>query len=286
MLTFYREGKRFRLPRRPFLVSLVFCLVVFFVATPMALASSHAPSAQLVGPKARYLALGDSLAFGFQPDLDFTDGYTNVFMADLSDHDVAHSANLGCPGETSSTFIHGGCPNPLLRKYLYVGSQLDAAVKYLNHYKGQVSPVTLDIGANDLLSQVNTKTCAVDVARFRSDLAQLDTNLTAVILPRLRTALTVDGSVTGDLALMNYYDPYQNICPATVPLVQELNQHLVRDISGYGVLVDVFSAFGGTQIPNSHICSYTWICSIFHDIHARDAGYQVIARAFEERLGY
>jgi hypothetical protein len=27
-------------------------------------------SGSLVGPKTRYLALGDSLAFGYQPDLD------------------------------------------------------------------------------------------------------------------------------------------------------------------------------------------------------------------------
>lgn len=259
---------------------------MFFVAVPIASASPHTATIHLVGPKARYLALGDSLAFGFQPDLDFDDGYTNVFTSDLRNHNNAHASNLGCPGETSSTFIHGGCPNPFLRKYPYLGAQLDAAVKYLNSYKGQVSPVTLDIGANDVLTDVNSRTCAVDMNKFKSDLARLDANLTGVILPRLRDALTVNGQMTGDLALMNYYDPYQNNCPDTVSIVQEVNQHLASDISGYGVIADTFSAFGGSKTPNPNICSYTWICSLFHDIHARDAGYRIIAGAFEKSLGY
>ncbi len=85
---------------------------------------------------------------------------------------------------------------------------------------------------------------------------------------------------------MNYYYPYQNICPNTVPYVQLINQHIANDISGYGLLVDVFSAFGGAGVPNPNICPYTWMCSLFHDIHATDAGYRVIASAFENTVGY
>jgi lysophospholipase L1-like esterase len=114
----------------------------------------------------------------------------------------------------------------------------------------------------------------------------VDNNLTKVILPALKSALTVNGRVTGDLLVMNYYDPYQNRCPNTIPYIQMINQHLAADVNGYGNIVDVFSAFGGAASPNPNTCNYTWICSIFSDIHATDKGYSVIANAFEARAGY
>ena len=51
-------------------------------------------------------------------------------------------------------------------------------------------------------------------------------------------------------------------------------------------MADVFTAFGGPATPNPTICSYTWMCSFFHDIHATDRGYAVIAGAFEATTGY
>ena len=86
--------------------------------------------------------------------------------------------------------------------------------------------------------------------------------------------------------MMNYYDPYQNSCPNTVSYIQIFNQHLARDVNGYGSLADVFSAFGGAITPNANICKYTWECGIFHNVHSTDAGYSVIASAFERTVGY
>jgi lysophospholipase L1-like esterase len=86
--------------------------------------------------------------------------------------------------------------------------------------------------------------------------------------------------------MMNYYDPFQNECPNTVPYIQTINQHLTSDASNYAHIVDVFSAFGGTAVPDSHTCSYTWICSVFGDIHPTSQGYQVIANTFESSVGY
>ena len=98
--------------------------------------------------------------------------------------------------------------------------------------------------------------------------------------------MTVNGKVTGDLVMMNYYDPYQNICPNSVSYVQTINQHLANDVSGYGTIVNVFKSFGGATTPNPNICNYTWMCSVFKDIHAKDAGYSVMATAFEQAAGY
>jgi lysophospholipase L1-like esterase len=158
-------------------------------------------------------------------------------------------------------------------------------LKYLHDNAGEVSPVTLDIGANDLLPDLDPSTCSVS-STFDADLETLDTNLTQVILPKLKSALTVNGQVTGDLVIMNYYDPYHNLCSNTVQYIQTLNQHLANDVKGYGIIVDVFSQFGGAATPNSNICTYTWMCSSHKDIHATNKGYQAIAQAFEDVTGY
>ena len=263
---------------KPLLIAFTLLLTI----VPVAFASPH--RASLSGPKKYYLALGDLLAFGYQPDLDFDDGYVNDFSVNLQTHGVSSDASMSCPGETSITFLSGKCPAPILRKYPYIGSQLNAAVWYLHRHAGQVSPVTLDIGANDVLPDINTKICTVNISKFNADLATVDVNLTQSILPALRSALIVNGQITGDLLVMNYYNAYQNICPSTGVYLQMLNSHLANDIAGYGSLIDVFSAFGGPAQP--HVCAYTWMCTIFKDIHPKDAGYSVIASAFETDTGY
>ncbi len=262
----------------PLLISFVMLLTI----SPIAFASSHTSS--LVGPKKYYLALGDSLAFGYQPDLDFDDGYVNDYYANLKAYGVSSHANMSCPGETSVTFLNGKCPFPVLRKYPYIGPQFNAAVHYLQRHAGQVSPVTLDIGANDVLPDIITSNCSVNSSKFNADLATVDANLTQTILPALRKALVVNGQVTGDLLLMNYYNAYQNICPATLSYIEMLNQHLAHDANGYGKMVNVFDAFGGPSQPYS--CLYTWMCTVFKDFHPKDKGYSIIASTFENTTGY
>ena len=48
----------------------------------------------------------------------------------------------------------------------------------------------------------------------------------------------------------------------------------------------VFDAFGGAGVPNNNICNYTWMCSIFKDVHGTSQGYSVIANTFESGTGY
>lgn len=236
----------------------------------------------LVGPATSYLALGDSLAFGYQPNKDFTHGYVSDFYQDLQKHGVKALTNLGCPGETSYTMVLGFCPDAPKG----TPPQLSAALHYLATHAGHVSPVTLDIGANDVLRDFDPKTCTVNKVIFYTNLAVLDANLKVIILPLLHRALTVNGRLTGDLLVMNYYDPFQNICPNLVPYVQTLNRHIADDAKGQATVVDVFSAFGGSGAPNPSLCSYTWMCATPPDIHATNKGYEVIAKAFEDKAGY
>jgi lysophospholipase L1-like esterase len=265
---------------RRIVVPIALGVLLLFVFTPavFATSSSSAQPNWHVRLKQHYLALGDSLAFGFQPNGDFTHGYVTDLFNELHEEGVKDVANLGCPGETSSTLISGG-----ICHYTPFTSQLNAALVFLHANAGNVSPVTLDIGANDVLNDTS-KTCTVNVPGFEADLATLDANLTQVILPQLKEALEVNGKVTGNIVMMNYYDPLQNFCPNTVPFTQMLNKHLAHDVQGFGSIVNVFRAFGGAKTPNPNICTYTWICSKYQDIHPMNKGYSVIAETFEDAI--
>ncbi len=259
---------------------MIFSLVALIAAVSLAFSPpAHAQS--FVGPKKYFLALGNSLAFGFQPNLNWDDGYNDVFFHDLKSHGAQQLINMACPGETSSTFINGGCPYAILKKYIYFTPQLQAGVNFIKRHPGQVSPVTLDIGANDMLPDINSSNCTIS-SSASTHLANVKSNLTT-ILSQLKSAL----NGTGDLLIMNYYDPYQNKCPNSVDAVQQLNATIASVAASYGVtVVDVFAAFGGAAVPNPNTCSYTWICNIlFHDIHATNSGYSVIADAFAATYG-
>jgi lysophospholipase L1-like esterase len=248
----------------------------------------RATAASVISPKAYYLALGDSLAFGYQPNFDWSHGYASDFASDLKTHGSTSSVNYGCSGETAATFINGGCPyqNILMLHNYYTGPQLNAALNFINGHSGKVSPVTIDIGANDLKSLINTSTC--QVADYTTPLATFDSNF-QYILTKLSTALAGRGTIL----VMNYYDPYQNQCPNTVPVVQTFNQHIANDASAVATaqntiipVADVFTAFGGATTPNPAICADTWMCSSYNDIHANRTGYAMIARVFEAAYGY
>jgi lysophospholipase L1-like esterase len=267
---------------RSIVASFMLSCIVLLAFVPMALAhSSDQHDAGIRYPQ-HYLALGDSLAYGYQPNGDNTNGYVDDFFTFLQSHGVQDHQNLGCPGETTDTFINGGkCtyPSPF-------SSQLDAAVAYLQQQvqAGQTTLVTLDIGANDLLPDINPETCQVSDT-FKQDLQTLDTNLTGTILPQLHAALKGNHrQVSGNLVLLNYYDAYQNTCPNTAQDIQRLNKHLAHDVAGFGSLVDIFNAFGGSTVPNPNICNDTWMCNSTSDpnIHPTSAGYQVIACALEK----
>jgi lysophospholipase L1-like esterase len=152
-----------------------------------------------------------------------------------------------------------------------------------------VSPVTLEIGANDVITDWDESACSIKAnADANADLARMDANLTQTILPQLIEALGHGARAGyGDLHLLNYYNPYAKECPDSAPFVHKLNDHLQADAAKFGIpVVDVYAKFGGdTDMMAKNICKYTWICSQFHDIHPTNEGYLKIAEAIESTLG-
>ncbi|HEY7021234.1 MAG TPA: SGNH/GDSL hydrolase family protein [Ktedonobacterales bacterium] len=269
-----------------------------------------------------YVAVGDSLSFGYQPNLDFSHGFADDLFADLQRAEVTsnernHTAleNYACAGETSATMINGGCRGRDFLKIPYSGAQLDAVIAFMLAHKGQISPVTFEIGANDVLPDWNAATCTASSATD-DHIAQVDHNLTYVdtstpdaandpnntangILQRLTTALAISPPLPGihgpantqarpgDLVMLNYYNPFAKVCSDSAAFVKKLNDHLAADAAKFGVpIVDVYTAFGGDAGMAGNICNLTWYCQTQPDIHPTRAGYQVIAAAVKGVLGY
>src|SRR5260370_32432566 len=56
-----------------------------------------------------YMALGDSLSFGYQPNLYLSAGFADDIFNDLIPASVTEAINYACPGQTTTTMIDGGC---------------------------------------------------------------------------------------------------------------------------------------------------------------------------------
>lgn len=238
-----------------------------------------------------YMALGDSISFGFQPNLDFTDGFADFVFKDLhkaTSAPVTNLANFACAGESSATMIAGECQGRALKHIAYTGPQLDAAIAFLKRHPGQVNPITLDMGANDVINDFDHASCTAK-STSDADLATLDRNLTQTILPRLQQAVRdTSGPRGADIVLLNYYNPFANDCPDSNVFLHQLNDHLAADAEQAHVrLVDVYAEFGGDDHMADTICTLSWACDPRQpDIHPRTVGYQKIGDAVERTLAY
>ena len=258
-------------------------------------------------PPTYYLALGDSLSQGVQPDaagasVETRYGYPDqVYAALRPGHPTLKLVKLGCPGETTGTMINGGiCHYP-------AGSQLKAAVAFLHAHRGRVLLVTIDIGAND------PEHCAGQPGDGQPSLSQLascEVKGIPAAVTRLTTILASLKAAAGPgvrMVGMNYYLPalaeWRNGLPgrlvawAAERLAATYNDLLDRVYTTSGARVaNVFGAFdtadfteqGTTPRNVVLLCQWTWACAApprGPNQHANQAGYQVIARTFLQASG-
>jgi lysophospholipase L1-like esterase len=299
---------------------LALCLAL---AVPLsAFAFTSLASASQVGNT--YLALGDSLAYGyhagqFKSELEkgavepatFNDGYVDDFGAVLRlTHPGLQVINDGCPGETTDTFIHGsgitgfcaggptGSPFPytfLHHPYTPQTSQLADALAILKE-NPNVSPITLDIGANDVLQFLASKcgfpsTFTCSPAEIEAEFGHISANVFA-ILSQLHTA-----APKAQIVLIGLYNPYPTVLPApggdqtTAALNAALqnvaaavpNTSLANPEPAFNPSILVSGAPETADLPT--ICAFTAMCpggtfnpaSPNADIHPTKTGYGVMA---------
>ena len=175
-----------------------------------------------VTPGSTYLALGDSVSFGYQPP------------GSVPPPDYAHASsfrgwpehaaralhlklvNASCPGETSASLINPGAPNlgcentrgnrdvSYRRHYplhvRYRGSQLSFALSFLRAHP-RTRLVTLMVGANDFfLCQTTTSDGCTSAAEQDATLGRIRANVRRIVA-RIRSK----AHYRGHIVLMRYY---------------------------------------------------------------------------------
>jgi lysophospholipase L1-like esterase len=284
----------------------------------LACAAALAPAAASAAPTTRYyLALGDSLSQGAQPNANGVArntslGYANDLFAFEHPHVPGLKlADLGCYGETTGSMISGnGNPHAVAfhcdRKG---GSQLKAAELFLkaHHKAGEVPLVTIDIGANDVdncldvpLSQLGS-CVSTGEASIKHD------------LPIILSAVGKAAPKGTTFAAMTVYDPAlpdyfsasssaRSVATASVALSEQVNDEFTSiDSSEHFKTADVAGAFDTYDTTDmvsfddqtipvnvARVCAWTWGCTTppsGPNIHPNDNGYSVIAGALEKVVG-
>ncbi len=240
-----------------------------------------------------YLALGDSVVFGFITQAGFAYVNPDNFVGYPSYADAAlrlAAANAACPGETTSGFISSSGVDNGCRPYraafplhvAYTSTQLDFATRFL-----QTNPntplVTIGLGANDLfLLQSDCfgfPTCIMN--GLPQVLATISSNMNT-ILGSLRAA-----GFRGVLIVVNYYSlDYTDPLDTTITAL--LNQALASAAAVHGAVVaDVFSAFqaaassAGGKPCNAGLLNASPQSQFTCDVHPSQSGQQLLAATVE-----
>lgn len=243
-----------------------------------------------------YLALGDSLAFGYSPlvspaDEDNFTAYPDTVAAALK----LRLTNAGCPGETSSHFVDlAGIDNncgvwranfPLHAGY--AGTQLEFADQFLADHP-ETLVVSLNIGANDVKALVNRCGGETEVACIQAGLPAVLASLSAnldTIYGRIR-----DGGYRHKLvALTTYSTNYGD--PLLTGVVMAVNQVVTeRTLAWRGIVADGFGAFAAASAGvGGDACAAGLLIALpatpaVCDSHPSPAGRDLLARTIVKAL--
>jgi lysophospholipase L1-like esterase len=228
------------------LLTAAFLFVV--AAVPASASISTSDLSQGLG----YLALGDSVPFGFDPLVDATNihnftGYPEIVAQRMHVKDV----NATCPGEATGGFLSLTGTDNVCRPYRsafplhvsYTTSQIDFAMAYLRSHP-RTRLVTLTLGANDYFRFL--KDCAVSptfgtcVLGLGGVFATMQANLNTILADIRATGY--DGLIVGvTYYSLNYADP------AAVAGALALNAQMVAAAAGHGALIaSGFNAWAST----------------------------------------
>jgi lysophospholipase L1-like esterase len=288
------------------------CAVGMLAATTDSALATAAPNnlRKPVTPGSTWLALGDSVTFGYQESTVFPApnyhnassffGYPELLGSELQ----LNVVNAACPGETTASMIDtmaqsNGCENtpgagsvgyrtmfPL--HVGYSGPQLDFAKRYLRH--NTVRLVSLMIGANDFfVCQETTPDHCASSAEVAGVVASVTHNV-----KRILTTIRKTAHYRGQLAIVNYYSlDYAD--PVETAGTQLLNQTVDAAASGFHVVIA--DGFGELQTAALHSGSNTCTAGLLTQlvgvpntpcgVHPSYAGQSLLAQALEKviRLG-
>jgi len=289
----------------PRLTAAIACFILLVIGFPGSSSLYASPSSS---PGSYYLALGDSLAYGVTtngvaPDPQCKSasapGYVCVFYRYLQQiNPQIQLVNLSYPSEDSCELVRGyGNGSPCTRDVgvKSLPSPLDAATTLIKAHPGQVSPITVNMGANDLLALLPeavldlSGTAAKLPAVMKAYQANLDT-----ALQRIRAA-----APDAKIIISTQYNPVAAIPAALLPngfaeiangAINSLNGIITQEAQKYNVVVaDVAAAFAAN--PNQASLTFAVTSLASGDItkfnpHATPDGYMLWGKTVIKTSGY
>ena len=270
---------------------------VGFGAAPAADATS-VPAPVVAG--SRYLALGDSVPFGFRessnlPTPNYPDATSFVgYPEDVGARLGLKVANASCPGETAASLVEASAPSngcetnaagtrPGYRARFplhvdYPNAQLAYAKSYLRRHP-DTRLVSLMIGANDLF-RCEENTADECASELPATLAAIGAHVSKILKILRRNARYAGQIVLVDYYSLDYTDPASNAFSQT--LNSALNAagapYGVELADGYGAFETAAAAAGGDTCAAGLLTTLTTGgCGI----HPSVAGQQVLAGAVE-----
>jgi lysophospholipase L1-like esterase len=264
------------------------------VATLAAVAALLFGGGSQAAPGHSYLALGDSVTFGYITQAGFEYGNPENFVG-FPDYggDVLRlqTVNASCPGETTASFlsatgVDNGCRSFRSQAPLhvaYTGTQLDYATTFLTDHPN-TSLVTIQLGANDAF--VLQRQCAGDptciAAGLPAVLASISANMDTILRDLRATGFH------GVLMVVNYYSLDYGDAAGTA-LTRALNAAVTAHAQADGAVVaDAFTAFQTAAGAAGHTCQAGLLNAspqnqFTCDVHPSQSGQKLLAQVVENR---
>lgn len=263
--------------------------VASLIALTTAVALLAIGTASQADPGHPYLALGDSVSFGYITQAGFEYGNPDNFIGfpDYVGQTLGMTpTNASCPGETTAGFTSPAGADNGCRPYRanfplhtsYTGTQLSFATAFLNAHPN-TKLVTIQLGANDafLLQRSCSNAPACIAAGLPALVATLSANMDG-IYRALQSA-----HFNGKLVVVNYYSlDYADA--AGTGLTRLLNQAITSRAAADGAIVaDAFTAFQHASASASgHTCE-AGLLNAFPgsqytcDVHPSQSGQRLLA---------
>ena len=289
-------------------VVFLFVLLTLFsvVAVSFTIGANPAKAMGASHRQQEYLALGNSVAFGFDPTVPVSDrsnpdnfiGYPTPVAAALKET----LTNASCPGETSSHFIKlsgsdNGCGTWRLNFPLHVAysspkqTQLAFADKFLkSHPNTQV--VSIDIGANDLFVLENGcggASTQAEINCIEAGLPAMLKTLSANLDTIYKHIRKMDHYHHKLVALtyysLNYSDP---VCTSVISQVNEVVA--ARTLAWGGIVASGFDAFAAASTASGGDTCAAGLRIVLStspltcDIHPSPTGRDLLAQAIVNAL--